>query len=106
MPMHDAYACLYRISMLIFKISQLICIDILVSMQYRKSQLIKCYGICIRAFSDVFPMCFMCYLLKNSSQQMHAHWKSCNQSALWPMQSEKLVFSSCNSCYILQLQFK
>jgi len=37
MPMHDAYASIYRISMLIFKISQLNFADIIVSMQYRKS---------------------------------------------------------------------
>jgi len=36
--MHDAYASIYRISMLIFKISQLNRVDILVSMQYRKSK--------------------------------------------------------------------
>jgi len=36
--MHDAYASIYRINMLIFKISQLNCADFLVSMQYRKSQ--------------------------------------------------------------------
>jgi len=38
MPMHDAYASIYRINMLVFKISQLNCADFLVSMQYRKSQ--------------------------------------------------------------------
>jgi len=37
MPMHDAYASIYRINMLIFKISQLNCSDILFSMQYKKS---------------------------------------------------------------------
>jgi len=36
--MHDAYVSIYRINMLIFKISQLNCADFLVSMQYRKSQ--------------------------------------------------------------------
>jgi len=36
--MHDAYTSIYRISMLIFKINQLNCVDILFSMQYRKSQ--------------------------------------------------------------------
>jgi len=56
--MHDAYASIYRINMLIFKISQLNCADILVSMQYRKSQPIKCEGICIR--DEV--MCFPCVL--------------------------------------------
>jgi len=76
--MDNAYACIYRISVLIFKINELICTNILVSMQYKKSQSINSNGICIRAFSDVFPMCFMCYSLKNSSHQMHSHWKSCN----------------------------
>jgi len=64
--------------MLIFKTNQLICIDILVSMQYRKLQSIKYKGICIRSFNDVFPMCFMNNPLTNSSHLMHAHWKSCN----------------------------
>jgi len=36
--MHDAYASIYRISMLIFKINQLNCVDILFSIQYKKSQ--------------------------------------------------------------------
>jgi len=36
--MHDAYASIYRISKLIFKISQLNCAEYLVSMQYRKSK--------------------------------------------------------------------
>jgi len=36
--MHDAYASIYRISMLTFRISQLNCVDILFSMQYMKSQ--------------------------------------------------------------------
>jgi len=57
--MHDAYASIYRINMLIFKIGQLNRADILVSIQYRKSQPIKCEGICIRLCSDVFPMRFM-----------------------------------------------
>jgi len=56
--MHEAYASIYRINMLIFKISQLNCADILVSMHYRKSQPIKWEGICIR---DVV-MCFPCIL--------------------------------------------
>jgi len=64
--------------MLIFKISQLVCTYMMDSMQYRESKLVKCNGINIRAFSDVFPMHFMCYPLKTNSQQMHAHWKSCN----------------------------
>jgi len=37
MPMHDAYASIYRISSLIFKISQFNRADFLVSMQYKKS---------------------------------------------------------------------
>jgi len=36
--MYDAYASIYRINMLIFRISQLNCADFLVSMQYMKSQ--------------------------------------------------------------------
>jgi len=56
--MHDAYASIYRINMLIFKTSQLNCANILVSMQYIKSQPIKCEGICIR---DAL-MCFPCVL--------------------------------------------
>jgi len=76
--MHDAYARIYRISMLIFKISQLNCTNILVSMQYSKSQPIKYEGICIRLCSDVFAMRFMNNPLINSSHLMHAHWKSCN----------------------------
>jgi len=42
MPMHDAYASIYRISKLIFKINILNCADFLVSMQYKKSYPIKC----------------------------------------------------------------
>ena len=45
MPMHDAYASIYRIKRLIFKISQLNCADFLVSMQYRKSQHLNVRGI-------------------------------------------------------------
>jgi len=36
--MYDAYGSIYRINMLIFRISQLNCADFLVSMQYKKSQ--------------------------------------------------------------------
>jgi len=36
--MHDAYASIYRISKLIFKISQLNFAEYLVSMQYRNSK--------------------------------------------------------------------
>jgi len=64
--------------MLIFKISQLICTDFMVSMQYRKSKPIKYKGICIRVCSHVIPMRFMNNLLTNSSNLMHAHWKPCN----------------------------
>jgi len=56
--MHDAYVSIYRIDMLIFKISQLNCADILFSMQYKKSQPINCEGIRI---SDAV-MCFPCIL--------------------------------------------
>jgi len=52
--MHDAYVSIYRINMLIFKISQLICTNFMVSMQYRKSQSIKYEGICIEVCNDVF----------------------------------------------------
>jgi len=45
MPMHDAYASIYRINRLIFKISQLNRADYLVSMQYRKSQQLNVRGI-------------------------------------------------------------
>ena len=38
MSVHDAYASIYRINMLIFKISQLNYADFLGSMQYMKSQ--------------------------------------------------------------------
>jgi len=48
MPMHDAYASIYRISRLIFKIIQLNRADFLVSMQYRKSQQLNVRGIWIR----------------------------------------------------------
>jgi len=37
MPMHDAYASIYRINMMIFKISQLNGTNFMVSMQYKKS---------------------------------------------------------------------
>jgi len=76
--MHDAYASIYRINMLIFKISQLNCTNFLVSMQHKKSQPINCEGICIRVCSDVFPMRFMRNPLTNSSHLMHADWKSCD----------------------------
>jgi len=63
---------------LIFKINQLFCTDFMVSMQYRKSQSIKCDVICIRVFIDVFSMRFMNNPLTKNSHLMHAHWKSCN----------------------------
>jgi len=73
--MHDAYARIYRINVLNFEINQLICTNIMDSIQYRESQPIKCNGICIKAFNNVFPMRSMFYPLKNSSQHMHGHWK-------------------------------
>ena len=78
MLMHDAYASIYRISMLIFKISQLICTNFLVSMQYMKSQSIKCKGIYIRVCNDMFPVHFMNNPLTNSTHLMHVDWKSSN----------------------------
>jgi len=65
--MHDAYASIYRINMLIFKISELNCADILFSMQYRKSHLIKCDRIYIR----VVVMCFPCVLWTIYSQTVN-----------------------------------
>jgi len=53
--MHDAYPSIYRINMLILRISQLNCADFLVSIQYRKSQPIKYEGICIRDIVICFP---------------------------------------------------
>jgi len=38
-------------------------------------------------------MRFMINPLTNSSHLMHAHWKSCNYSTLWSMQSKKLILA-------------
>jgi len=44
MPMHDAYASIYRISMLIFKISQLNCADFQFFNAVQEITTIKCEG--------------------------------------------------------------
>jgi len=62
--MHDAYASIYRISMLIFKISQLNCVDIIFFNTVQEITTIKCVGICIK---DAV-MCFSCVLWTIHSQ--------------------------------------